>query len=187
MNLLSLVLIAAGLSMDAFAISVCEGLTMYKFDVKKSFVIGLYFGFFQAVMPLAGYFAATRFAAQIVAYDHWTAFILLGFIGGKMIVSSFGKEKQSGGEFSLKPARMLALSVATSIDALAVGISFAFLQVDIVPAALIIGGVTFIFCAAGVKTGNIFGAKFKSKAEFAGGVILVLMGLKILLEHTGVM
>ncbi|MCL1858080.1 MAG: manganese efflux pump MntP family protein [Oscillospiraceae bacterium] len=189
MNLFSLFLIAVGLSMDAFAVSVCAGLTMSKPYIKKSVIIGLYFCVFQAAMPLIGYIAASRFADAIIAYDHWIAFILLCFIGLKMIIESFKfkKEKQSGEEFSLKPARMLYLSVATSIDALAVGVSFAFLQINnIVPAVFFIGIITFLFSVAGVKIGNIFGAKFKPAAEFAGGIILILIGLKILLEHTGV-
>lgn len=186
MNLPTLFFIAVGLSMDAFAVAVCAGLTMPKSDIKKSFIIGLYFCIFQALMPVIGYMAATRFADKIIAYDHWIAFILLCFIGGKMIIESFKKEDCNAEEFSLKPARMLSLSVATSIDALAVGVSFAFLQIDIVPAVSFIGITTLILSMIGVKVGNIFGAKFKSKAEFAGGIILILIGLKILLEHTGV-
>mgnify|MGYP000925100567 FL=1 len=207
MNLLELFIIAVGLSMDAFAVAVCAGLTMSKATIKKSLIVGLYFGFFQAIMPLIGYMLATQFADKIIAFDHWIAFALLSFIGGKMLVESFRKEgcadrecpaetctdrECPGGErpkkkeASLKPAEMLPLAVATSIDALAVGVSFAFLRVDIVPAIFSIGMITLILSMLGVKVGNIFGAKFKSKAEFAGGIILALMGLKILLEHMGI-
>lgn len=217
MNLLELLLIAIGLSMDAFAISLCSGLTMPRVTIKKALIIGLYFGFFQAAMPLIGYLLGTQFADKIIAFDHWIAFVLLCFIGGNMVVESFKKEGcadrecppekcidrecpteecsdrecPGGGrpekkEVSLKPAEMLPLALATSIDALAVGVSFAFLDVNIVPAVLSIGIITLILSMLGAKIGNIFGAKFKSKAELAGGVILVLMGLKILLEHMGV-
>ena len=191
MGFLSLFFIAVGLSMDAFAVAVCEGLTMPKSDIKKSFIIGLYFCVFQAVMPILGYMTATLFADKIIAYDHWIAFILLCFIGGKMIIESLKKQEHGDevpevSEVSVKPAKMLPLAVATSIDALAVGVSFAFLKVDIVPAAVFIGVTTLVLSMIGVKIGNLFGAKFKSKAEFAGGLILVLIGLKILLEHFGV-
>ncbi len=199
MNLFELFFIAVGLSMDAFAVSLCLGLTMSEATVKKSFTVGSYFGLFQAIMPLLGYLLGTQFADRIIFFDHWIAFVLLGFIGGKMIVESFKKEgcadrecptekcpdrecpqKQ---EASLKPAEMLPLALATSIDALAVGISFAFLNVNIFSAILFIGIITLTFSMLGVKAGNIFGVKFKSKAELAGGIILVSMGLKILLEH----
>lgn len=204
MNLLELFLISIGLSMDAFAVAVCSGLAMPKATIKKSLIIGLYFGFFQAVMPLIGYLLATRFADKIIAFDHWIAFALLSFIGGKMIVESFKKQgctdrdcpaetctdrECPGGErpdikkISLKPSKMLPLAFATSIDALAVGVSFAFLHVHIVPAIFSIGIITLILSMLGVKIGNIFGIKFKSRAELAGGIILVLIGLKILLEH----
>ena len=184
MGILELVLIAIGLSMDAFAVAVCAGLTMQKINIKKTLIIGLYFGIFQAVMPLIGYMAATLFADKIIAYDHWIAFVLLCFLGSKMVLGSFKKE--SGGdktEVSVKPAFMFPLAIATSIDALAVGISFAFLRVKIIPAVALIGVTTLVISVIGVKIGNIFGARFKSKAEFAGGIILILIGLKILLEH----
>ncbi|QAT49352.1 manganese efflux pump [Caproiciproducens sp. NJN-50] len=207
MNLLELFLIAVGLSMDAFAVAVCFGLTMPKATVRKSLVVGMYFGFFQAIMPLIGYMLATQFADKIITFDHWIAFTLLCFIGGRMIAESFkkegcadrecpaeictdrecpGGERPNRREASLRPAEMLPLSLATSIDALAVGVSFAFLDVNIAPAVLYIGIVTLILSMIGVKIGNIFGMKFKSKAELAGGMILVLIGLKILLEHMGI-
>jgi putative Mn2+ efflux pump MntP len=188
--------------MDAFAVALCLGLTMPKVTIKKALTIGLYFGLFQAVMPLIGYMLATQFADHIIAFDHWVAFALLCLIGGKMIVESFKKhgcadrecpaetctdrECPKKKEASLKPAAMLPLAIATSIDALAVGISFAFLDVNIAPAVLSIGIITLILSMLGVKIGNIFGIRFKSKAELVGGIILVLMGLKILFDHMGV-
>ena len=207
MGFIELFLLAAGLSMDAFAVAACAGLTMPKVNMKKALAIGLYFGIFQAVMPLIGYLAATLFADKIVAYDHWIAFGLLCFLGGKMIISSFikdgcqdracpdeacadrecpGGKKPDRSEASVAPARMLPLAVATSIDALAVGVSFAFLRVNIITAILFIGLTTFALSLAGVKIGNVFGTRFKTKAELAGGVILVLIGLKILLEHLNI-
>ncbi|MCL1941478.1 MAG: manganese efflux pump MntP family protein [Synergistaceae bacterium] len=189
MNFIELFFLAVGLSMDTFAVGICAGLTMARVTVKKSLTVGLYFGLFQAVMPIIGYLAATRFADNIISYDHWIAFALLCFLGLKMIAGGFKKDGFSEGkndaneEFSLKPAQMLPLAVATSIDALAVGVSFAFLRVNIVPAVFFIGIITLILSMAGVKIGNVFGARFKSKAEIAGGAILVLIGFKILLEH----
>jgi len=186
MNLPELFFLAVGLSMDAFAVAICIGLTMTKATVKKSLTIGLYFGIFQAVMPLAGYIFASQFADKIIAYDHWIAFVLLCFLGGKMIIGSFKQEEKPESEFSLKPSQMLPLALATSIDALAVGVSFAFLRVNIVPAVSFIGITTLVISMIGVKIGNIFGTKFKSKAEFAGGIILIFIGLKILLEHMNI-
>lgn len=201
MNPLELFLIAIGLSMDAFAVSLCLGLTMTKVTIKKALIIGLYFGFFQGIMPLIGYLLGTQFANKIVAFDHWITFALLCFIGGKMIVESFteegcadracpaaecvDRECPKKKEASLKAIEMLPLALATSIDALAVGVSFAFLNVNIVPAVLSIGIITLVVCMIGVKIGHLFGVQFKSKAELAGGIILVLIGLKILLEHMG--
>lgn len=201
MNLLELFFIAIGLSMDAFAVALCLGLTMKKVTVKKALIVGLYFGLFQAAMPLIGYLIGTQFADKVVAFGHWVAFILLCLIGGKMIAESFKKEqcpdrecpvgkcsdRECPGkqEASLKFKDMLPLALATSIDALAVGISFAFLKVNVIPAILSIGIITLVLSMFGVKIGNLFGAKFKSKAELAGGIILVIMGLKILLEHIG--
>jgi putative Mn2+ efflux pump MntP len=206
MNILELLLIAIGLSMDAFAVAVCLGLTMPQVTVRKAFIIGLYFGVFQAAMPLIGYLLGTQFADKITAFDHWIAFILLAFIGGRMVVESFkpigcadrecpketctdrkcpGGERPQQEEAVLTPAKMLPLALATSIDALAVGISFAFLKVAIVPAVSSIGVVTLTLSMLGVKIGNVFGTRFKSKAELMGGIILILIGLKILLEHLG--
>lgn len=207
MSVIELFLIAVGLSMDAFAVAVCHGLTMQKASYKKALIVGFYFGVFQAIMPLIGYLVGSQFSDMIVSFDHWIAFVLLSFIGGKMIIGSFKKEgckdrecpietctdrECHGGkrpdteEASLKPAKMLPLALATSIDALAVGISFAFLQVRIIPAVSFIGITTLALSMVGVKIGNVFGTRFKSKAELAGGVILVLIGLKILLEHMGI-
>jgi putative Mn2+ efflux pump MntP len=193
MSCIELTLLAIGLSMDAFAVAICAGLAMTDFTLKKSLIIGLYFGVFQTVMPLVGFMAATLFADMIISYDHWIAFILLCILGGKMIAGSFKKQEFSdrkcGGdmheneEVSLKPAQMLPLALTTSIDALAVGVSFAFLRISIIPAVSFIGITTLVLSMCGVKIGNVFGAGFKSKAELTGGVILVLIGVKILLEH----
>jgi len=183
MNIIELILTAIGLSMDAFAVAVCLGLTLQKFSFKNALIVGLYFGIFQAVMPLIGYLAATLFADYIISYDHWIAFILLGFLGVRMIVGSFSKEDDNKLPAALTFKIMLPLAVATSVDAAAVGVSFAFLKVDIIPAVLLIGITTLTLSMIGVKIGNVFGDKFKSKAEFAGGVILILLGVKILLEH----
>ncbi|MDR1747636.1 MAG: manganese efflux pump MntP family protein [Spirochaetaceae bacterium] len=189
MGIIELILIAVGLSMDAFAVSVCTGLSLRKTTLVSMLIVGLYFGVFQAVMPLIGYFLGARFADKITSFDHWIVFVLLCVIGGKMIVESFSREKCefSAEGNSLGPAKMLPLAFATSIDALAVGISFAFLNVAIVPAVISIGVITFLLSATGIKIGGIFGLKFKAKAEIAGGVILILIGVKILLEHLGIL
>ncbi len=185
MSLWELFLIAVGLSMDAFAVSVCKGLAVGETKPKHMLICGAYFGIFQALMPLIGYFLGSQFSSYIEAYDHWIAFALLALIGGNMIREAFSKEEEKAdAAFNFKS--MVVLAIATSIDALAVGVSFACLSVDIVPAVLFIGVTTFVISAAGVKIGGIFGAKFHAKAEFAGGVILVLIGVKILLEHLGV-
>jgi putative Mn2+ efflux pump MntP len=172
---MTILLVALGLSMDAFAVSVCIGLATEKVTVKKALIVGLYFGVFQALMPLIGYFLGTQFADKITAFDHWIAFGLLCFIGGKMIVESFRKNEETfcAGEPSLAPAAMLPLAIATSIDALAVGVTFAFLQVDIAQAALEIGLITLALSMVGVKIGNAFGSKLQSKAEIIGGVIVL--------------
>ncbi|WP_178006762.1 manganese efflux pump MntP [Mediterraneibacter sp.] len=184
MGLTELFLLAVGLSMDAFAVAVCKGLAMSKITPKKIAVVGLWFGGFQALMPAAGYFLGIRFKDSITAVDHWIAFILLSLIGINMIREAFSDDEDSSNDL-LDFKTMLPLAVATSIDALAVGITFAFLNVHIMAAVSFIGIVTFVIAAAGVKIGNIFGTKYKSKAEIAGGIILILLGVKILLEHLG--
>lgn len=183
MGLLELFVLAVGLSMDAFAVSICKGLSLGKIKAKHMCIAGAWFGGFQALMPLIGYFLGSFFAEAITKYDHWIAFVLLVMIGGNMIKEAFGKEEELNNAMDVKT--MFLLAVATSIDALAVGVTFAFLQVQIVPAIIFIGAVTFAFSAVGVKIGSIFGTKYKSKAEFIGGVILILIGLKILLEGVG--
>ncbi|MDR3209907.1 MAG: manganese efflux pump MntP family protein [Oscillospiraceae bacterium] len=187
MRIIELFLIAVGLSMDAFAVAVCSGLSMERASLRKALTVGLYFGAFQAGMPLLGYLVGSRFADKITALDHWLAFALLAFIGGKMVWGSFAKQPPAAREeASLKFKRMLPLALATSVDALAVGVSFSFLNVQIAPAASLIGVTAFGLSAAGVKIGNAFGARLKTKAELVGGLLLVFMGLKLLLEHTGV-
>lgn len=188
MGFFELFLIAVGLSMDAFAVSICKGLKMQRFNVRHAGVIALAFGGFQALMPVIGWFLGKQFESYITGIDHWIAFVLLAVIGGKMAVESFKKEEEdsSNENEKLDVKELLVLAVATSIDALAVGITFAFLQVSIVPAVSLIGVITFVLSAVGVFIGHKFGAKFKSKAELAGGIILILIGLKILLEHLGV-
>lgn len=183
MGLLELFVLAVGLSMDAFAVSICKGLSLGKIKAKHLCIAGAWFGGFQALMPLIGYFLGSFFAEAITKYDHWIAFVLLVLIGGNMIKEAFGKEEELNNVMDVKT--MFLLAVATSIDALAVGVTFAFLQVQIVPAIIFIGAVTFAFSAVGIKIGSIFGTKYKSKAEFIGGVILILIGLKILLEGVG--
>ena len=182
MSLFELFLIAVALSMDAFAVSVCKGLSMRRMNLRHALIIGLYFGGFQALMPALGYVLGVRFQDAITAYDHWIAFILLGLIGGNMIKESLTPEEDSC-DASVAFKDMVILALATSIDALAVGVTFAFLRVPILPAVSFIGVTTFLLSIAGVKVENIFGAKYKAKAEFAGGVILILMGIKILVEH----
>lgn len=188
MGFFELFLIAVGLSMDAFAVSICKGLKMQRFNVRHAGVIALAFGGFQALMPVIGWFLGKQFESYITGIDHWIAFALLAVIGGKMAVESFKKEEEDSSKENekLDIKELLVLAVATSIDALAVGITFAFLQVSIVPAVSLIGVITFVLSAVGVFIGHKFGAKFKSKAELAGGIILILIGLKILLEHLGV-
>lgn len=192
MGLIELFILAAALSMDAFAVSICEGLALCKPDFRRGTLVGLFFGVFQAGMPLIGYFLGTRFSDKVVQYDHWIAFILLAFLGIRMIKESLEKKCPPDPSSACKVntenppfnvPKMLVLSVATSIDALAVGITFAFLDVNIIPAVSFIGITTFVFCTIGVKIGNVFGIKYKSVAELAGGIILIGMGLKILIEH----
>lgn len=184
MEIFELVLLSIGLGMDAFAVSVCKGISMRKMSWKKACIIGLYFGGFQAIMPILGYFFGNSFESFITNIDHWIAFILLLIIGAKMIQEAFQKERDEdeyNEDISVKT--MLILSIATSIDALAVGITFAFFKVDLILAVTLIGIITFILSVLGTKIGNRFGDKYKSKAELAGGIILILIGLKILLEH----
>ena len=183
MSILDLFILAVGLSMDAFAVSVCKGLSLGKIKPKHMCIAGAWFGGFQALMPLIGYFLGSFFAEMIERYDHWVAFVLLAIIGGNMIKESFGKDEKVDSSMDVKS--MLLLAIATSIDALAVGVTFAFLQVQIVPAVSFIGVITFIFSAVGVKIGSLFGTKYKSKAELFGGIVLVLIGIKILLEGIG--
>lgn len=185
MGILDLFILAVGLSMDAFAVSVCKGLSLGKIKPKHMCIAGAWFGGFQALMPLIGYFLGSFFAEMIEKYDHWVAFVLLAIIGGNMIKESFGKDEKVDSSMDVKS--MLLLAIATSIDALAVGVTFAFLQVQIVPAVSFIGMITFIFSAVGVKIGSLFGTKYKSKAELFGGIVLVLIGIKILLEGIGVL
>ena len=186
MDIFTLFIIAVGLSMDAFAVAICKGLAMQKAPLKKAAIVGLWFGGFQALMPAIGYVLGSQFESYITSIDHWIAFILLSIIGGNMIKEALSEDKEPASA-SLAFKEMLLLALATSIDALAVGVTFAFLQVQIVAAVLFIGTITFMLSTIGVKIGNIFGCRYKSKAEFAGGIILILMGLKILLEHLGIL
>lgn len=182
MQFIEILLIGIGLAMDAFAVSVCKGLSTRKLQVKHALICGGYFGLFQGLMPLIGYFLGVQFKDKIENIDHWVAFILLALIGINMLKESMGDDEEGcDADFSFKS--MLPLAVATSIDALAIGVTFAFLNVNIYYAVLIIGVATLIISMAGVKIGHVFGLRFKSKAEIAGGVILILIGLKILLEH----
>ena len=182
MSLLTLFITAVGLSMDAFAVSICKGLAMKKLSLKKALIIGLWFGGFQALMPTIGYALGTRFESYVTGIDHWIAFVLLALIGANMIKEALSDEDQEADD-SINVKTMFLLAVATSIDALAVGVTYAFLQVQIIPAVTFIGVITFTLSVAGVKIGNVFGLRYKAKAEITGGVILILMGLKILLEH----
>lgn len=187
MSLFELFLIAVGLSMDAFAVAICKGLATGRVKLGQMVIVGLWFGIFQALLPLIGYLLGVNFSTLIQSVDHWIAFILLGLIGANMIREAVGGDEECCNEedSSYSIRAMLPLAIATSIDALAVGVSFAFLSVDIVPAVSFIGVCTFILSAFGVKIGSVFGLRFKKKAEIAGGVILILMGAKILLEHLG--
>lgn len=186
MSFVEILLIAIALSMDAFAVSVCKGLSVPKLLPRHALTVGLYFGGFQALMPLIGYLLAHSFESAIASIDHWIAFALLALIGGNMVREALGYDDEEKTDASFGFKTMLLLSVATSIDALAVGVSFAFLGVNIIAAIATIGTTTFILSIVGIKVGNVFGAKYKDKAELVGGIILILMGLKILLEHLGV-
>ena len=186
MGIVELFLIAVGLSMDAFAVSVCKGLSTQWLKPKHYITVGAWFGGFQALMPAAGYLLGSAFEKYITKYDHWVSFALLCFIGGNMLKEGFSGETESASP-SFGASTMAVMALATSIDALAVGITFALLpDVNVAAAVLFIGVITFILSAVGLKIGNLFGSKYKSKAEIAGGVILILIGLKILLEHLGV-
>ena len=171
MGVIELLLLSIGLAMDAFAVSVCKGISMKKINCKKSCIIGLWFGGFQALMPTIGYFLGSAFESLVTNIDHWIAFILLGIIGGNMIKEAFCKEKED----------------EESIDALAIGITFAFLKVNLLLAISMIGIITFVISIIGTKVGNKFGSKYEKKAELAGGIILILIGIKILLEHLGIL
>ena len=187
MGLVELFLIAVGLSMAAFAVSVCKGLAMKKCTWTKAGIVGLYFGVFQAGMPVIGYLLGVQYKDIITSIDHWIAFILLGIIGANMLKEAFEEEDENECDEALDVHTMVGLAVATSIDALAVGVTFAFLQVKIIPAVCFIGATTFLISVAGVKIGNVFGSRYKKRAEIAGGIILILLGAKILIEHLGIL
>ena len=182
MGLIEILLIAIGLAMDAFAVSICKGLSMTKMNWKKACIIGLYFGLFQAIMPVIGYLLGESFADSVNKIDHWASFILLGTIGINMIKEALSSDKETSND-SIDFKTMIALAIATSIDALAVGITFAFLNTNIYLSAAIIGIITFIISVIGVKIGNKFGDKYERKAQITGGTILIIIGIKILLEH----
>ena len=186
MTFLELLLIAVSLSMDAFSVSICKGLTTKKFSWRMALVCGLWFGFFQTLMPVIGYYFGAQFQELIKAYVHWIAFGLLVLIGANMIREALSKKEEESTNIALDFKTMFLLAIATSIDALAVGVSFACIQVNIWSSVLIIGLTTFVFSVLGVKIGNVFGAKYEKSAGIVGGIILILIGLKILLEHLGV-
>lgn len=181
MSLWELFVIAVGLSMDAFAVSVCKGLSVQKVKPKHYLIVAAYFGGFQALMPLLGYLLGVRFEAMVANVDHWIAFVLLGLISANMVRESRAGEEKLDDSFTV--STMLILAVATSIDALAIGVTFAFLGVNIVEAIILIGITTGIISGVGLKIGNVFGSRYKSKAEMAGGIVLILMGIKILVQH----
>ena len=187
MGLVEIILIAVSLAMDAFAVSICKGLSMKKMDWKKAIIIALYFGIFQGGMPLIGYLLGVGFEESIKFIDHWIAFGLLAFIGGNMIKEALSKNEDDEVDDKVDFKTMIVLAIATSIDALAIGVTFAFLNVNIVLAVSLIAAVTFVISCIGVKLGNVFGDKYEKKAELAGGIVLILIGLKILLEHLGIL
>ena len=182
MSIIEIALIGVGLAMDAFAVSICKGLAMRRMNYKKAIIIA-FFGVFQALMPALGYVLGTTFANKIAAIDHWIAFILLALIGANMIKEALSSDDDECQDDSLRLGDLIMLSIATSIDALAVGITFAFFNVSLLLSVSMIGIITFIICVIGVKVGNVFGEKYKSKAELAGGLILIVMGAKILIDH----
>ena len=183
MSIIEIALIGVGLAMDAFAVSICKGLAMRRMNYKKAIIIAAFFGVFQALMPALGYVLGTTFANKIAAIDHWIAFILLALIGANMIKEALSSDDDECQDDSLRLGDLIMLSIATSIDALAVGITFAFFIVSLLLSVSMIGIITFIICVIGVKVGNVFGEKYKSKAELAGGLILIVMGAKILIDH----
>lgn len=183
MSIIEIALIGVGLAMDAFAVSICKGLAMRRMNYKKAIIIAAFFGVFQALMPALGYVLGTTFANKIAAIDHWIAFILLALIGANMIKEALSSDDDECQDDSLRLGNLIMLSIATSIDALAVGITFAFFNVSLLLSVSMIGIITFIICVIGVKVGNVFGEKYKSKAELAGGLILIVMGAKILIDH----
>lgn len=185
MRVSELLLIAVGLSMDAFAVSVCKGLSLQRLRVRHALLAGLYFGGFQFLMPVLGWLLGYRFEALIASIDHWIAFALLGVIGANMVRESFSDAESLDDNFGVHT--MVLLAIATSIDALAVGVTFAFLEVKILPASALIGVTTFLLSALGIYIGHVFGARYKAGAERLGGIILILMGVKILLEHLGIL
>ncbi len=186
MSIMELFILAVGLAMDAFAVAVCKGLSIRALKIRQALLVGLWFGLFQALMPALGYLLGSAFSGLVQSVDHWIAFILLAIIGGNMIREGVQGEEEDANP-SLSFGVMFMLAVATSIDALAVGITFAFLNVKIWAAVSLIGVITFAISSVGVKIGNLFGARYKSKAEFFGGAVLILIGLKILLEHLGIL
>ena len=187
MGVVELLILAVGLSMDAFAVSVCKGLAMKKAGAKELCIVGCWFGGFQALMPLIGYLLGTAFEQYITSFDHWIAFALLTLIGANMLREAFSNDEEESAGASLSFGTMLVLALATSIDALAVGVTFAFLQVAILPAVSFIGVITFLCSAVGVKIGSIFGDKYSKKAQITGGIILILIGVKILLDGLGIL
>jgi putative Mn2+ efflux pump MntP len=187
-NYVEIALIGVGLSMDAFAVAICKGLGMKRVNMRHALVIALFFGGFQALMPFLGWALGTQFASLVEPVDHWIAFGLLLFVGGKMLWDAFHEDDdQDENEFRLDIPELFMLAIATSIDALAVGVSFAFLRVDIAPAISIIGCITFALSLVGVVVGNRFGARYERPSTIAGGIVLILLGFKILLEHLGVL
>ena len=187
MGLVEIILIAVSLAMDAFAVSICKGLSMKKMNWKKAIIIALYFGLFQGGMPLIGYLLGVGFEESIKFIDHWIAFGLLAFIGGNMIKEALSKNEDDEVDDKVDFKTMIVLAIATSIDALAIGVTFAFLNVNIILAVSLIAAITFVISCIGVKLGNVFGDKYEKKAELAGGIVLILIGLKILLEHLGIL
>ena len=183
MKIIEIILISISLAMDAFAVSICKGLSMSKMDWKKAIIIGLYFGIFQALMPTIGYFLGTTFETLVTSFDHWIIFILWFVIGGNMILESFSQSDENDESSDINFSSMVVLAIATSIDALAVGITFAFMDINIFSTVSLIGLITFVLTVIGVKIGNKFGNKYESKAKLLGGIILILIGVKILFEH----